>query len=327
VLTLGVLVTVVFHRLLFLLLIILSSIKKELHMNMFSRKLWIFLLLVLTILGCSTSIDRNRAAIPVVVSNHPVAGAAKSFGLVVGTDGSGCGLLGRKGNKENSIYNLKVNAHALGANFVHVTKETPPHSIQGCAVNEYVIEGNAYKTIPLEEQEEGLIAIKNAGFEDDPLGKNGVSKTWHYGLKEWSGNKGGVVNVMLNDGMFPMLGAPEGENMAFLAYAGSYIEQKLDFLLAPNRVYNLTVSVGHRSEKNFEDGDYAIELRAGSTILSEKRAALPGNGEIEEVSISYISPHSSDKLGKPIVISLKNISARQVNFDNVRLSNQIVRTK
>jgi len=280
------------------------------------------ILIYLALEGCTAMIPKgDRPEIPVIVSTLAPTPPANNLGMVTATDGSGCGLLGLLGNRENAIYILKQQAHQAGANYVQILKTKEPYSDGQCKHNAYIIEGNAYKTIPLEDQPTGLIPIRNAGFEDDPLGKNGVSETWHFNLREWSGFSGGVVNVNFHTIMFPSLKAPDGDNMAFLAFAGSHIQQVLDFRLVPERDYQLQVVVGHRAESSFGDGDYKIELHAGSHLLVEKQGAIPPSGQFKEVTLHYTSTPSSQGIGQPLKIVLRNLNTTQVNFDKVRLNN------
>jgi len=271
--------------------------------------------------GCTSLIPKgDRPDIAVIVTSVPPAGPTSNKGSVIAVDGSGCGFLGLLGNKEDAIYALKQKAFKAGANYVHITKTKEPYSDGKCRHNEYIIEGNAYKIIPLEDQKAGLILIRNGGFEDDQLGENGLAGSWHYGLQKWSGLKCGVLNARLGKAAFPKL-APEGENIAFLAYAGSYMKQVLEFRFVPGRHYQLNVVVGHRVESTFEDGDYRIELLAGNTILAHKQGKIPKHGEYADVKLQYISKPNDPHSGLPLKIVLRNLNTRQVNFDDVRLYN------
>jgi len=308
-------------------------IVKTMYGARITTKLYL-LFIVLTITGCAGGIKIPHLSVAdyetkisgserVVVSKVSPENGAKNKGSIIGVHGNGCGLMGFKGDRDGAIIALKNKAVRMGASYVLILKEQGPYSDGKCAHNEYKIEGNAYAIIPPEEQELGAILIKNPGFEKDKLAKEGAS-SWHYGVKDWSGDKGGVVNISSpNSTMFPGKQPPEGENMAFLAFPGSYISQILEHRLAPSRQYKLSVVIGHRAESAFGDGEYEIELYAGNNLLTQQRGSIPESGEFQELNIDYMADHHDLATGGALKLVLKNINARQINFDNVRMSSQL----
>jgi len=275
--------------------------------------------------GCTAMFTKeDRPTIPVVVSTLAPPAPSNNLGSITAVDGIGCGLLGLLGNRENAVYILKQKAVQHGANYVQILKTKEPYSDGQCRHNEFVLEGNAFKTVPLEEQAIGAIAIRNPGFENDVLARDGVAEAWHYNLKDWSGNKGGVFSVTATPSTFLAGKAPEGHNVAFLAFSGSNIEQTLDFRLVPNRTYQLQVLVGRRTEAAFGEGDYQVELQAGGRTIAEERGKLPPAGEFKVVKVSYTAKRQDSQKGQPLKIVLKNINTRQINYDSVRLYNWVV---
>lgn len=272
--------------------------------------------------GCTAMFTKaDRPEIPVVVSTLSPPAPANNLGSIVAIDGIGCGLLGFLGNRENAVYIMKQKAVQHGANYVQILKTKEPYSDGQCRHNEFVLEGNAFKTVPLEEQEIGAITIRNSGFEEDVLARDGVAEAWHYNLKDWSGNKGGVFSVTATPSTFLAKKAPEGHNVAFLAFSGSNIEQALDFRLVPNRTYQLQVLVGRRTEAAFGEGDYQVELQAGGHIIAQERGKIPPAGEFKMVKVKYTAKRQDQKKGQPLKIVLRNINTRQINYDNVQLYN------
>ena len=79
-----------------------------------------------------------------VVKQDPSSTLCSEIGPVEAKDGDGCGLLGSQGSYAGAYNNLRNMAGEMGANLVRMDSQVPPHQIQGCYVNEFVIRGTAY---------------------------------------------------------------------------------------------------------------------------------------------------------------------------------------
>lgn len=161
----------------------------------------------------------------------------------------------------------------------------------------------------------GPIDVRNAGFEDEYLTERGDG-SWHFGIQRWVGNKHGIANTGI--AQFKTGRAPEGRNAAFLSFGGSYMQQAVGTML-PNRSYELQVIVGRRMESSFGPGEYALEFYSGQTLLASKPGRTPAAGEFLVDTLRYDSPLLLERANQPLTIRLRNIDARQINFDSVRL--------
>ena len=81
-----------------------------------------------------------------------------------------------------------------------------------------------------------------------------------------------------------------------------------------------SLQVGLRQDSNFgRGGEYALALLAGDTLLAERRAQTPRPGQFEPVVLDFVTAAEHPALGQTLRIKLTNLSARQVNFDQVTL--------
>lgn len=128
------------------------------------------LLSAVVLTSCSASVPYLAAgADEVVVSYDDPGVAVKRVGPITGADGSGCGASGELGDAEGAMVDLRNNAVALGADYVHVTKVGVPHSIprSDCFDNTYVFIGVAYLRLDLATADQ-LSVIENVVDHDLP---------------------------------------------------------------------------------------------------------------------------------------------------------------
>jgi len=64
---------------------------------------------------------------------------------VTGTHGKGCGRMGVSGTHEGALNALKNAAAELGADFVRIDEDEPPHHTPQCFINEYKLSGMAFR--------------------------------------------------------------------------------------------------------------------------------------------------------------------------------------
>ncbi len=162
----------------------------------------------------------------------------------------------------------------------------------------------------------GPMAINNPGFEEDYLADSGDG-SWHFRIRQWAGQRHGVMNPSI--AQFKSGGAPEGRNAGFLSRGGSSMYQNLGVTLLPYRSYELQVLVGRRMESSFGPGEYVLELFAGNELLASKPGKTPPAGEFVVDTLRYDSPTLLPESAGPLRIQIRNLNARMINFDNLRL--------
>lgn len=162
------------------------------------------------------------------------------------------------------------------------------------------------------------IAITNPGFEAQALADGAwIDST----ITGWSitGTSSEITAGPWDPTTSHYSAIPEGENVAFSK--GPTIAQVLSTSLAPDTVYTLRVDVGHRKDQSTFPS-YAVDLRAGSTLLGSASSPVPVADQFLTSTVMYTSP----AVGLPtgfLEIRLQVPEGgggySQVNFDNVRL--------
>lgn len=112
--------------------------------------------------------------------------------------------------------------------------------------------------------------------------------------------------------------APEGLNVAYLLNKGE-IFQTLTSALAKGS-YTLTVQVG--DSLNFTS-PFAVQLRAGGSVLSQTNTPAPADGMFTVVTVDYTASASDPLLGQFLeirLISTGTDGTAQPFFDDVRLN-------
>jgi hypothetical protein len=194
------------------------------------------------------------------------------------------------------------------------------------------------------------LTVLNPSFESDltPTGTFRVLQPANWALHDPSGivDQGidavGVLNP-LGTTFFPA-GSPDGANAALIFLAGDIgggevgLRQTLSSNLTANTSYTLRVAVGNIASgiggtpPQFFDLDgfpgYAVQLRAGGTLLAEDRNTLSiAEGAFAESIVQFDVGASHPQLGLPLEIHLLNLNIPgtpaepgiEVDFDDVRL--------
>jgi hypothetical protein len=120
----------------------------------------------------------------------------------------------------------------------------------------------------------------------------------------------------INDEHTGTFNTPYGEQVAYVN-TGTTLSHALTNLLAASKLYNLTVSVGTRSDVS---GGYVIRLKAGGEILSSTNGTLAAGTPFGDISMVFDTPDGHAQLGQPLVIELTGTT--QPQYDNVRLTVQ-----
>jgi hypothetical protein len=160
------------------------------------------------------------------------------------------------------------------------------------------------------------IAIINPGFEQTMLVACGFNSL----LPGWSAPSGGTWKPG-GDGQCLdsfLCGPPQGVAIAYTN--GTAISQVLTATLEPEVEYILRVAVGRRGDGSLGMTDYAVQLRAGGTLLAEDAGTqdlLPG--EWVTSTVTFTAPADHPALGQPLEIRLVKVAGVQGNFDYVRL--------
>ena len=164
------------------------------------------------------------------------------------------------------------------------------------------------------------LAIANAGFESPSLGDTDFTSNT---LPGWTGTDSS--SAIWNFGAYnPPTGyfpgqAPEGFNVAYIERGAIY--QTLGDVLVAQTDYSLSVWVGD-SLANTLPG-FAVQLRAGGTVLAESTGPAPANGSFERVSLGFSSGAAHAQLGQALqiwLIETDPAKSSEAFFDDVRLS-------
>jgi hypothetical protein len=166
------------------------------------------------------------------------------------------------------------------------------------------------------------IAVVNHSFEDPATNRNGVPS-----LPGWTQQEN-APGESFNSGVWrptvpsDFTAIPDGSQVAYIQ-AGS-IFQVLPALLTANTQYDLVVEVGEQAIDPIAPDGYAVQLRAGSTILAEATSPDPPNNGFITTSVSYVALAGNPNLGQPLAVWLidkdPSIFENDPNFDNVRLT-------
>lgn len=115
-------------------------------------------------------------------------------------------------------------------------------------------------------------------------------------------------------------GGVDGSYVGYLN--GGTLSQTLDWYVAANNTFTLTVDIGNRGDNQSYVGfpDYSVELWAGDSLLGSAAGIVPDEYAFETVTVSYTALDGDLNIGQ--ALGIKIVSAGfQLNFDNVRLTN------
>lgn len=179
------------------------------------------------------------------------------------------------------------------------------------------------------------IAIDNAGFEEFGLADGRFTRTYFSNnpnlivtpdpIPGWTlppaprteaNSNAGTFNP--TTGRYPA-GAPEGQNVAYVASASATVSQVLSAVLEGNTTYTLQVEVGDRADLGFPG--YSVQLLAGGNLLAEgdNIDLSPADGTFATLVITFTAAGNDPNLGQSLEIRL-NSNGQQTNFDDVRLT-------
>jgi hypothetical protein len=106
--------------------------------------------IVLVLAGCVAAppLAITPGSESVRVGSNDANPGDEEIGPVTATHGNGCGGFGFRGSYEGAVVELKNKALAMRADYVQILTLREPHSEPYCYVNEYVINGSAYRRGP-----------------------------------------------------------------------------------------------------------------------------------------------------------------------------------
>ena len=110
---------------------------------------------------------------------------------------------------------------------------------------------------------------------------------------------------------------PDGTYIGFLS-SGS-IFQDTGWLVEAGNEFTLMVDIGNRADISF--GSYTVELLAGSNVLASSGSVNPGEGLFSTLTLNYIALADDTNIGNTLGIKLSSFDGTQLNFDNIRLTN------
>jgi len=145
--------------------------------------------------------------------------------------------------------------------------------------------------------------------------------TWYMGdIAGWEHSGDAVWGVWAPTGSWYTMDVPDGDSIGFL-HEGS-IRQTTNHLIEAKNKFTLSLDIGNRSDFAFPE--YSVNLKAGNTILASG-SVLPGEGLFSSLTLSYTALEGDLNIGSFLGIEIVSGGA-QLNFDNVRLSNDITHT-
>mgnify|MGYP003573566090 FL=1 len=112
---------------------------------------------------------------------------------------------------------------------------------------------------------------------------------------------------------------PDGNSIGFLS-EGS-IWQNTNHQIEANNKFTLSLDIGNRSDVYFPE--YDVRLMAygtEDTILASSSSLIPDEGLFSTLTLSYTALLGDQNIGKNLGIQIFS-KGSQLNFDNVRLSN------
>jgi hypothetical protein len=140
----------------------------------------------------------------------------------------------------------------------------------------------------------------------------GDISAWTYsGNSEW-----GIWSPDSNVNVFSS-NVPEGNSIGYLN--GGSIFQQLDWKVAGDNVFTLSLEIGNRSDI-IGIPNYGVELWAGDKLLASNGSVTPGEGLFSTLVLSYTVLEGDPNIGSNLGIRIFTNSA-QLDFDKIQLSN------
>lgn len=96
--------------------------------------------------GCSAPpVKMSDGGMTVKVGKSDPTDNYTEIGPVTAIDGKGCGGFGYKGTYDRAVIQLKNKTYEIGGDYVQIFTIREPYPSPGCFVNEYKINGTAFK--------------------------------------------------------------------------------------------------------------------------------------------------------------------------------------
>ena len=166
------------------------------------------------------------------------------------------------------------------------------------------------------------VPIINASFEQGLRPVHGIEGD--YGatpINGWVAN--GSVGTLAPSAVSFSGDIPDGNSVAWVN-ENSSISQYLNHTVNAGNTLTLAVDVGLRLDVP-DSGAFSIEILAGGnqlTSISSEVGSLTV-GEFQTWSLSYDIVNNDPFIGQQLSIAFHNLSALQVNFDNVHFDNDL----
>ena len=166
------------------------------------------------------------------------------------------------------------------------------------------------------------VTVENWSFESSSVTDPGA---WSYGIEGWAHDGGDAFGGIWVPSSGYTMDVPDGNSIGFLS-EGS-IWQETNHQIEANTTITLSLDIGNRDLEGYGlPEEYDVSLMAyggtaGDTVLASSGALIPGVGLFETLTLSY-NPLLGD-VGKNLGIKIFS-GGSQLNFDNVRLSNDAV---
>ena len=166
------------------------------------------------------------------------------------------------------------------------------------------------------------VAINNYSFESSsaPLitsSKNGSTYTVA-GFGGWNYTGNGNWGIWSTSSASYSAPIPDGNYIGHLTNGSIF--QDTGWLVQASNIFTLTVDIGNRLDYAFT-GNYGVELLAGSNVIASSYSVIPGVGQFSTLSMDYIAMAGDINIGSTLGIRIFSDGGQQLNFDNIRLSN------
>lgn len=167
------------------------------------------------------------------------------------------------------------------------------------------------------------VPIENWSFESG-LGQSWSDPTlpakghWYIGMPGWTGT-GGFGNWDTGTGQYST-GIPAGNYVGWINEGSIF--QALDWTINSGNIFTLSIDIGNRSDLPFPDY-YSVALMAGNDVLVSGGSVTPGEGLFSTLTLSKVVGENDPLIGKQLGIRIEAKEGWQLNFDNLRVSNDL----
>jgi hypothetical protein len=165
------------------------------------------------------------------------------------------------------------------------------------------------------------VTIENSSFKTSPNSFVPEPNWGDYalGISGWSYSGSGIYGVWSPNKNAYSMNVSDGNSIGFIDGGRGSIYQSLNHALNPYTTLTLSIDIGNRF--SWGTPSYEVQILAGNTVLAGSGAVMPDEGLFSTLNLTYFSKED-DPFGSDLGIRIILYSDfGQLNFDNVKLSN------